>query len=56
MWDVHLRLGGFAGSSIQAANCLAKSGDAVNPCIATFIGLHIINTVSVSSPMGLIDR
>ncbi|KAG8886521.1 hypothetical protein FRB97_003032 [Tulasnella sp. 331] len=41
MWDVHIRLGGFAGSGIQTANCKALSGHATPACVAAFIGLHI---------------
>lgn len=47
MWDVHVRLGGFAGSNIEVNNCAKQSGHAVNPCIAAFIGLHITSTVSI---------
>ncbi|KAG8946692.1 hypothetical protein FRC04_011470 [Tulasnella sp. 424] len=41
MWDVHIRLGGYTGSGMQAGNCLKQSGHAVAPCTAAYIGLHI---------------
>ena len=41
MWDVHLRLGGFAGSGMQVSNCAKLSAHAILPCTAAFIGLHI---------------
>lgn len=43
MWDVHTRIGGFAGSELQLANCPAiKGDDTINPnCIAAFLSLHI---------------
>ncbi|KAG9004242.1 hypothetical protein FRB90_011032 [Tulasnella sp. 427] len=41
MWDVHVRLGGFTGSGIQAGNCLKQSGHSTNPCIAAHTGIHI---------------
>ncbi|KAG8900468.1 hypothetical protein FRC00_012760 [Tulasnella sp. 408] len=41
MWDVHIRLGGFAGSGMQTGNCLKQTGHAVAPCTAAHTGLHI---------------
>ncbi|KAG9023218.1 hypothetical protein FS837_005907 [Tulasnella sp. UAMH 9824] len=41
MWDVHIRLGGFAGSGMQTDNCLKQTGHAVAPCTAAHTGLHI---------------
>jgi glucan 1,3-beta-glucosidase len=41
MWDVHIRLGGFAGSGMQTGNCLKQSGHAIAPCTAAHTGLHI---------------
>lgn len=48
MWDVHVRIGGFAGSQLQLAQC-AKTPDtpANNPaainrdCIGAFMSMHI---------------
>ncbi|KIO31552.1 hypothetical protein M407DRAFT_19489 [Tulasnella calospora MUT 4182] len=41
MWDVHIRIGGFAGSDISASNCLKFTDHDVKPCIGAFLGLHI---------------
>ncbi|KAG8911888.1 hypothetical protein FRC00_005638, partial [Tulasnella sp. 408] len=41
MWDVHIRIGGFAGSDISADNCLKQTGHDAKPCFGAFIGLHI---------------
>ncbi|KAG8891527.1 hypothetical protein FRB99_003536 [Tulasnella sp. 403] len=41
MWDVHIRLGGFAGSGIQVDNCAKHADHAIAPCTAAFLGLHI---------------
>ncbi|KIO31553.1 glycoside hydrolase family 55 protein [Tulasnella calospora MUT 4182] len=41
MWDVHIRVGGFAGSDISVANCLKFEDHAVKPCVGAFLGLHI---------------
>lgn len=44
MWDVHTRIGGFAGSELQVAECLKtpEKANSVNPmCIAAYISCHI---------------
>ncbi|KAJ5773672.1 hypothetical protein N7457_008568 [Penicillium paradoxum] len=45
MWDVHVRVGGFAGSRLQAAQCIATpdtNTTTANPdCIAAFMLMHI---------------
>jgi glucan 1,3-beta-glucosidase len=47
MWDVHTRIGGFAGSNLQLAQCpttqtIATPPATVNPgCIAAFLTMHI---------------
>ncbi|KLU83078.1 hypothetical protein MAPG_02145 [Magnaporthiopsis poae ATCC 64411] len=44
MWDVHTRIGGFAGSELQVAECLKTpdKANAVNPlCIAAYMSCHI---------------
>ncbi|KAG8957022.1 hypothetical protein FRC00_004571 [Tulasnella sp. 408] len=41
MWDVHIRVGGFAGSDMTASNCLKFSGHDTKPCMGAFLGLHI---------------
>lgn len=46
MWDVHIRLGGFAGSGIQVDNCLKQTGHAIEPCTVAFIGLHFTEKAS----------
>ncbi|PQE32591.1 glycoside hydrolase family 55 protein [Rutstroemia sp. NJR-2017a WRK4] len=43
-WDVHTRIGGFAGSELQRANCPTTPDliNAVNQnCIAAFMSIHI---------------
>ncbi len=47
LWDVHVRVGGFAGSNLQLAQC-AKNPDTVvtaaniqTECIAAFMSVHI---------------
>jgi glucan 1,3-beta-glucosidase len=50
MWDVHVRVGGFAGSQLQAAQCTATPGTATttaNPnCIAAFMLMHITSSAT----------
>lgn len=43
MWDVHTRIGGFAGTDLQLENCPAIMGDdAINPyCVAAYMSVHI---------------
>ncbi|KAF8847257.1 pectin lyase-like protein [Acephala macrosclerotiorum] len=43
MWDVHTRIGGFAGSNLQVAQCPTGQGSpAINiNCIAAFMSMHI---------------
>lgn len=43
MWDVHTRIGGFAGTYLQVPECPAiKASDTVNPnCIAAYMSMHI---------------
>ncbi|KAF7557490.1 hypothetical protein G7046_g6044 [Stylonectria norvegica] len=43
MWDVHTRIGGFAGTYLQVSECPAKKANAtINPnCIAAFMSMHI---------------
>ncbi|KAG8986773.1 hypothetical protein FRB90_003794, partial [Tulasnella sp. 427] len=41
MWDVHIRIGGFAGSNIQVNNCLIHTDHDVKTCTGAFLGLHI---------------
>ena len=48
LWDVHTRVGGFAGSNLQVAQCLKQPGDStVHPqCIAAFMSIHITQSAS----------
>ncbi|EJT80809.1 hypothetical protein GGTG_00803 [Gaeumannomyces tritici R3-111a-1] len=48
MWEVHTRVGGFAGSNLQVAQCLKTPGSsAVNQnCIAAFMGMHVTRGAS----------
>lgn len=45
MWDVHIRIGGFAGTALQLNECAASNaaaGNGVDPnCIAAFMSMHI---------------
>jgi glucan 1,3-beta-glucosidase len=49
LWDVHFRVGGFAGTNLQSSNC-KKNPDAKhepNPeCIGSFMQLHITKSSS----------
>ncbi|KAG9204863.1 hypothetical protein G6514_010097 [Epicoccum nigrum] len=47
MWDVHMRIGGFAGSNLQTAQC-GKTPDTVitlenlkQECIAVYMAMHV---------------
>lgn len=43
MWDVHARIGGFAGSQLSVPQCRATSGaNPVNPnCIGGYMSMHV---------------
>ncbi|KAJ9155307.1 Glucan 1,3-beta-glucosidase [Pleurostoma richardsiae] len=44
IWDVHTRVGGFAGSQLQVAQCLKtpdEVGDVDPACIAAYMSMHI---------------
>ncbi|KAF2710899.1 glycoside hydrolase family 55 protein [Pleomassaria siparia CBS 279.74] len=47
MWDVHTRIGGFAGSHLQADKCpttplvIATEENLVKDCIAAYMAMHI---------------
>ena len=43
MWDVHTRIGGFAGSQLQLANCPATPGNTnVNrACMGSYMSMHV---------------
>ena len=43
LWDVHTRIGGFAGSNLQVAQC--PTGAAVSSsCMAAYMSIHITST------------
>ncbi|KAK3372240.1 pectate lyase superfamily protein-domain-containing protein [Podospora didyma] len=49
LWDVHIRIGGFAGSGLQVAQCLTTPTQAnyVNPaCIAAYMSVHVTKSAS----------
>lgn len=49
MWDVHVRVGGFAGSDLQLAQCptTPTEVDVVNPsCIAAYMSMYITPSAS----------
>ncbi len=48
MWDVHARVGGFAGSDLQVAQCPVTAGStAINTnCIAAYMTMHVTPSAS----------
>ncbi|KAJ5494458.1 hypothetical protein N7463_010545 [Penicillium fimorum] len=52
MWDVHVRVGGFEGSQLQVAECVATPNTAVPPaepnadCIGAFMLMHITSSAT----------
>ncbi|KAL2264533.1 hypothetical protein VTJ83DRAFT_7043 [Remersonia thermophila] len=50
LWDVHVRVGGFAGSNLQLPECAKTPGVTITPdniqeeCIAAFLSVHITST------------
>ena len=49
MWDIHVRVGGFAGSQLQLAQCnkTPQLTNYVNPaCVAAYLGLHVTRYAS----------
>ncbi|QRV88543.1 exo-beta-1,3-glucanase [Ceratobasidium sp. AG-Ba] len=46
MWDVHIRLGGFAGTDLDVSSCLAQSAHSTDACTAAFLGLHITKSAT----------
>jgi glucan 1,3-beta-glucosidase len=49
MWDVHTRIGGFAGSKLQLTNCptTPSESNVVNSnCIAAFMSMHFTDSSS----------
>ena len=52
MWDVHTRIGGFAGSNLQTAQC-EKTPDTVitlenlkQDCIAAYMAMHVTKSAT----------
>ncbi|KAJ7500847.1 exo-beta-1,3-glucanase [Mycena galericulata] len=41
MWDSHIRLGGAAGTNLQAADCPSDGSGGTTACLAAFAGLHL---------------
>lgn len=48
MWDVHARVGGFAGSNLQVAQCVkTPTSTAVNTaCIGAYMTMHVTGSAS----------
>ncbi|KAH8821809.1 beta 1,3 exoglucanase [Xylogone sp. PMI_703] len=48
MWDVHTRIGGFAGSNLQVAQCVkTPSSTAINNnCIGAYMSMHVTPSAS----------
>ncbi|KAG9121235.1 hypothetical protein FRC07_002899, partial [Ceratobasidium sp. 392] len=48
MWDVHIMLGGFVGSSIRSDNCLAtNTSHSVTDCTAAYLAMHLTKKAAV---------
>lgn len=45
MWDVHTRIGGFAGSNLQVAQCPTNAAVSAN-CMAAFMSMHVTPSAS----------
>ena len=45
MWDVHTRVGGFAGSNLQAAQCPTSQTNNAN-CIGAYMHMHVTKGAS----------
>ncbi|KAK0458521.1 exo-beta-1,3-glucanase [Desarmillaria tabescens] len=41
MWDSHIRLGGAAGTGLEASTCPSSGAGGYNNCYAAFLGLHL---------------
>ncbi|KAJ7697688.1 exo-beta-1,3-glucanase [Mycena rosella] len=41
MWDSHIRLGGAAGTNLQASECPSNGNGGTTACLAAFAGLHL---------------
>ncbi|KAK0442941.1 exo-beta-1,3-glucanase [Armillaria borealis] len=41
MWDSHIRLGGTAGTGLEASTCPSSGSGGYNNCFAAFLGLHL---------------
>jgi glucan 1,3-beta-glucosidase len=52
LWDVHVRVGGFAGSDLQLAECAKTPNTTITEdnlqqeCIAAFLSVHITSTAA----------
>ncbi|KAJ7261316.1 exo-beta-1,3-glucanase [Mycena haematopus] len=46
LWDSHIRLGGAAGTNLQASNCPSSGSGGTANCMAAFAGLHLTATSS----------
>ena len=52
IWDVHTRIGGFAGSNLQLAECpvtsstIATASNINENCIAAFMSMHVTQSAS----------
>jgi hypothetical protein len=41
MWDSHIRLGGAAGTNLQASQCPSSGSGGTTNCMAAYAGLHL---------------
>ncbi|KAJ7837009.1 exo-beta-1,3-glucanase [Mycena olivaceomarginata] len=47
MWDSHIRLGGTAGTNLQASQCPSSGSGGTTNCMAAYAGLHLTASSSV---------
>lgn len=41
LWDSHIRLGGTAGTNLQASQCPSSGSGGTTNCMAAYAGLHL---------------
>jgi len=46
LWDVHVRIGGFAGSNLQLSQCAKGGADVNRACIGAYMLMHVTRSAS----------
>nr|GAT59631.1 predicted protein [Mycena chlorophos] len=46
MWDSYIRIGGSAGTNLQASNCPSSGSGGTTNCMAAYAGLHLTSSSS----------